>query len=84
MKKIAYARENDKTMTKFCLYMLQLLSTPRFSLLGVLGWTFAIFALTLWVAMKIDSIVPFGILAGIAFLLAIPAVIGAVIRDKRL
>ena len=82
--KIAYAREDDGKLVKFCLYMLEVMSEPRFSLVGILWRTFAVFAATIGIAMWLDSPVPFFIVLCAAFLAAVPAAIGAAIRDRRL
>jgi hypothetical protein len=79
-----HVRENDNKLVAFCLFMLQEVGRPRFSIFGVLGWVFAIFAATLGVAMLLNSTIPLWVVLGAAVLIAIPAVIGAAIRDHRL
>lgn len=79
-----YVREGDNKLVAFCLYMLQEVGKPRFTLFGVLGWVFAIFAVTLGLGIWLNSPTPFWVVMGAAVLAAIPAIIGAFIRDHRL
>ena len=79
-----YVRPEDSVFTAFCLYMLEVMAKPRFSLFGVLGWAFAIFGLILGLTILLNSAAPLWCVLGLAFMVAIPAIIGAAIRDKRI
>ncbi|MBO7555773.1 MAG: hypothetical protein J6T72_00010 [Alphaproteobacteria bacterium] len=79
-----YVRPEDSKFTAFCLFMLEIMAKPRFSLIGILWRTFAIFAGALGLAIWINSPAPLLIILCAAGLAAIPAAIGAFIRDKRM
>ena len=68
---------------KFCLRMAEIVSKPRFSVVGAISIALLIFAAMLWVTVKFDSVIPLAIFLVIAVMVAVPATIGAFIRDRQ-
>ena len=83
MKKNTYARENDTKFVKICFSILEFMLKPVVWWKAVL-YLVVILAAIMLPALWMESILPFVVALVIAVLVSIPAVIGAVIRDRRI
>lgn len=79
--RIPYVESDDGVLTVACLWALNVLAKPRTPSQMVLGMLVAVMAISTAISIGWKAIIALGVIIA---LIAVPAIIGAAIRDNRL